>query len=285
MSRRARTLTILLVVLAVCGAGAVAFSRSPIGTAVLKSRAHFIQSETHPSIYYEPGTKRFARMTEESLARSVRTIEQQQYLPLDGEFRVYICASQESFNEYMAAPPGHTARGVKVMNDIFLSPAAFVSWRGDTHEPVLAHELSHLHMYQRIGHAKYLWELPVWFVEGLAVSVSGGGGEGVSVDEAMDAIAAGETFTPDERGSFLRPKRASDYGMGGYMFYRQSGLFLDYIRENRPNEFKNFMLALQAGEWREFSSVFESSFGVGVQDIWAEFVMHVREQRGTGGSA
>jgi hypothetical protein len=273
-ARRARN-AIILVVLAL-GVAAVAFARSPVGRALLRSRDQFVACESAPSVLYEAGMEREARMVCESLPRALAAVEEQHYLPVRDPFRVYVCGTQESFNAYMAAPPGATARGVKLLNDIFLSPDSFSSWRGDTHEGVLTHELSHLHIYQRLGHRRTLWELPVWFSEGLAVAVSGAGGEGVTADEARVAIAAGETFVPDERGSLLRPKRASEYGMGTYMFYRQSQLFVEYMRDRDPEAFRDFMLALQGGEWSSFGELFEASFGLSVGGMWSEFVGSVR---------
>jgi hypothetical protein len=262
------------VVLAVA---AVAFARSPVGKALLRSRDQFIESELSSSVLYEPGMEREARKIGESLAAAVATVEEQQYLPMKDPFRVYVCGTQESFNAYMAAPPGATARGVKLLNDVFLSPDSFSSWRGDTHRGVLTHELSHLHVYQRLGHRRTLWDLPVWFSEGLAVAVSGAGGEGVTTDEALRAIAFGETFIPDENGSLLRPKRAGDYGMETYMFYRQSQLFVDYMRERDPGAFRDFMLVLLDGQWDFFGELFEASFGVSVGGMWNAFVGSVRE--------
>jgi hypothetical protein len=207
-------------------------------------------------------------------------VETQQHLPLAKPFRVYVCGSQESFNAYMGAPPEATARGVKVLNDIFLAPSAFLSWRGDTHGSVLTHELSHLHLYQRLGHRRSLWDMPVWFLEGLAVTVSGGGGEGVTREDATNAILAGHHFTPDEKGSLLRPKRASDYGIGGFMFYRQSELFVAFIHDRDPAAFCDFMLSLQLGGGGAFASLFESSFGTDVAGMWGAFEEHLRSPHG-----
>lgn len=275
-----RARTAVMCVLVIIAAAAVAFARSPVGRAVLRSRDHFAEYGPDPSILYEPGMEREARMVSESLPRALSAVEGQHYLPLEDPFRVYICSTQESFNAHMAAPPGARARGVKLLNDIFLSPDCFSSRRGDTHESVLTHELSHLHIYQRLGHRRTLWDLPVWFSEGLAVAVSGAGGEGVTAEEALRAIAAGETFVPDEKGSLIRPMRAGDYGMGTYMFYRQSQLFVDHMRERDPEAFRDFMLMLQNGEWSSFAELFDASFGVSIERMWNEFVGIARRSVG-----
>jgi hypothetical protein len=272
MTRAARRTIVVVVVLAVCGGGAVAFSRSSVGTALLKSRAHFTSVERDPRVLYEPGMKEQAELTAAHLPAAIGLVEDQQSLPMIKPFRVYVCNSQDSFNAYMAAPKGSTARGVKVGNSIFLSPECFSSWRGDTHAEVLAHELSHLQLYQRIGHLRYLWNLPTWFVEGLAVTVSGGGGEGVTAPEARGAILSGYHFAPDDRGGWLRPKRAADYGIDTFMFYRQSELFVTYIRDRHPRAFERFLLDLQEGGRRTFAAAFGEAFGKDVAGMWEEFV-------------
>lgn len=272
MSRSFRWSVVLVVVAAVCGAGAVAFSRSPIGAAVMKSRSHFIQCGSDSRVWYEPGMEAQAERTATGLAGALRLVESQQFLPIARPFRVYVCNSQDSFNTYMAAPSGSTARGVKVGNSVFLSPECFDSWRGDTHAEVLAHELSHLQLYQRIGHVRYLWGVPVWFAEGLAVTVSGGGGEAVTAEAATAAVAEGHHFIPDGRGSYFRPKRAADYGMETYMFYRQSELFVTYIRDRDPAAFKYLLLALQEEKWTSFPELFEESIGIDIAGVWTEFL-------------
>lgn len=256
--------------------GATAFSQSLMGRAVLKSRSHFTPSEADARVLMEPRMEAEAALLAESLPHAISLVERQQFLPFKRPFSIYVCATQESFNAYMGAPPGATARGVKLLNCIFISPGAFSSWRGDTNKEVLAHELSHLHLYQRLGHVKSLWKMPVWFLEGLAVAVSGGGGEGVTTALAMDAIRRGDCFAPDDTGSLLRPKRALDYGVETFMFYRQSELFVTYIKDRDPAAFKSFLLALQTDEWSSFAVLFETSFGERVEETWGEFLEHVR---------
>ena len=280
MMKRPKLVVTTIIVVILFAGGALAFSRSSVGTAMLRSRSHFIPSDANPRVLYEPGMEESATLVASALPSAVIRVETRQHLPLAKPFRIYVCSSQESFNAYMGAPPGATARGVKVLNDIFLAPSAFSSWRGDTHGSVLTHELSHLHLYQRLGHRRSLWDMPVWFLEGLAVTVSGGGGEGVTSKDATSAILAGHHFTPDEKGSLLRPKRASDYGIGTFMFYRQSELFVTFIRDRDPSAFGDFMLSLQLGGGGTFASLFEASFGTDVGEMWEALEEHLRSPHG-----
>ena len=94
------------------------------------------------------------------------------------------------------------------------------------------HELSHLHLIQQIGATKYVRNIPSWFAKGLAVFVSNGGGaENVSEKDAARAILNGACFHPDSTGNILFPKTASSYHLKPHMFYRQSSMFVQYIKE------------------------------------------------------
>ena len=283
MKRHTNRLILLAIILATCSAGFLAFSRTPLGIAVLRSRKHFVTCEADARVLYEPGAKTQAAAVAACLPEAVALVEAEQRLPFKNTFRVYVCDSQESLNAYMGAPAGYGAAGVKVLNDIFLSPTAFASPWGDDMPSIVAHELSHLHIYQRLGHLRTLRELPAWFSEGLAVQVSGGGGAAVRDMEAVGAIISGYYFTPDRRGGYWRPKRASDYGIDTRMFYKQSELFVRYLRESRPDAFGDFLLALQLERWGSFGELFEDTFGIGVDEMWAEFVASLRaRQAGTG---
>ena len=266
-----RRTVIASAVLLALTAAALAFAGSSVGTALFRAKDGFIACEREPRVLFEPGAERWAGMVARDLPGAIELVERKQLRPFKRPLRVYVCATQESFNACMAAPPGAAARGVKVGNDVFLSPESFSSWRGDTHASVLAHELSHLHIYQRMGHIRFLWTLPVWFVEGLAVTVSGGGGEGVADAEAIRAIAEGRHFVPDDSGALLRPKRAADYGLETFMFYRQSELFVSYLWAADPEAFERLLLELQSGGRKSFREAFEECFRVGVGGMWERF--------------
>lgn len=275
MRRNPKRLLVLCVVLVLLLTGALAVSRTPYGAAILKSKDHFIQSELDPRVLYEPGAERHARMTAESLEAAIRAVEAKHGLPFEGPFRVYVCDSHESLCEYMGGPRGQRIRGVKVLNDVFLAPSAFASSLGDTHAEVLTHELSHLHLYQRLGHLRALREVPQWFHDGLATVVSGAGGEGVDAAEAFEAILYGPALVPDERGGFWRPKRPIDYDLPHDMFYKQSAMFVAYIMERNPDAFDDFMLGLQLTDWGSFASLFEASFGTDIPGMWRSFAEHI----------
>ena len=77
------------------------------------------------------------------------------------------------------------AVGVTAFGRVALSPV--LKWQQHRRlRAILTHELSHAHI-QGWTSANGFVRLPIWFKEGLAVMVSGGGGaEFVSVDEARN---------------------------------------------------------------------------------------------------
>ena len=97
----------------------------------------------------------------------------------------------------------------------------------------------------------------------------------MSDGEAMGALLSGCRFTPDERGGYWRPKRAADYGVSTRMFYKQSELFVRHMRETHPEAFRSFLTALQFEEWTSFADLFSASFGMGVDEMWGQFLERI----------
>jgi hypothetical protein len=85
-------------------------------------------------------------------------------------------------------------------------------------ESLLPHELSHLHLGQRVGH--YHTSVPVWFHEGWAALIAGGGAEYVSDAQVADAIRADHRIDPAQRDTPDLRHRADAYGLTIYEFYR-----------------------------------------------------------------
>ena len=98
------------------------------------------------------------------------------------------------------------ARGVTYFDRVTMAPAL---WREEPGylEADLVHELSHEHLWGHLSAVDY-FQIPVWFVEGLAVTVSGGGGaQGVSVEEAEREIVGRTRDRDAGRGISVRQSR------------------------------------------------------------------------------
>jgi hypothetical protein len=236
------------------------------GIAYFQSTENFIKLGYGGSIYYEYGSKDHAVLVDTLLSDAVATVERKQYKPFKEKIAIYICASKESFSKYSGAPK--MARGAVFNEKLFISPRARET---KTLKLILIHELSHLHFHQYVGNRRYVSNIPPWFQEGLAVEVSGGGGaEKVSYKVARDSMLKGHSFKPNDSGSLFFPKTAFWFGLKPQMFYRQSAMFVNYLHQNNPLEFKEFVIMLLNDA--EFKVAFEKSFDQSIDNAWVKFI-------------
>jgi hypothetical protein len=249
--------------------GAVIFVRSRYGIALLKSKAHFKTSLIDQRVRYEPGAEEFAEKIARFLPEAVRTVEKGHLLPFKKPFIVYVCSTQKSCNEFIATPPGTAPRGAAAMGDVYIAPSAFSFFGYDTHKESLMHELSHLHLWQRLGFFGIKRKIPVWFSEGLANDIAGSGGEGIGEREAIDAILAGRHFLLEEKGALLRAFHKAFPGISGRMFHKQNKMFVKYIKDTHPDNYKRFLLEIQQGE--SFGKSFSANFGANVSEMFERF--------------
>jgi len=271
MRKKRKRSIILSIIGIIILAGAVLFVRSPIGIALLKSKKHFKTSDIDKRVRYEPGAEEFADKIARYLPEAVRTVENGHFLPFKKPFKVYVCATQKSLNEFLADPPGAAPRGAAALGNVYIGPRAFSFFGYDTHKESLMHELSHLHLSQRSGYFGFgvRIKIPVWFIEGLANCIAGSGGEGIEDKEAIDAILAGKHFVVDEKGSFLRPFHKAFPGLSGPMFHKQDKMFVKYIIDSNPRKYKQFLLEIQNGA--SFAKSFSTNFGITVSGMFERF--------------
>jgi len=229
--------------------------------AATRSTSHFRPSPIDARVFYEPGAETLARAVAEAMPRAVATVEREQFGAFDIPVRVYVCASIESLVRYGA---NSRAGGFTLSHRVFISPKPENTV--ERMPRVVTHELSHLHLGQHRG----LWDnLPVWFVEGLAVEVSGGGGaEGVTDSEVRQAIAAGRTFVPSATGKTREGATANH--LSQHLFYGQAGSFIAYLRALDPNRFASFIRAVESDQ--PLSSAFEHAYDTPLDPIWQRFV-------------
>jgi hypothetical protein len=228
-----------------------------------KSTAQFVPLASDVRVRYEPGAEGMAQMVAQALPLAIRTIEAQQYAPFVKPVTVYVYASLESFQSY-GLSVGY-AGGFVFNQRLFLSPKP-----ENTAERIprlLTHELSHLHLEQRLGLLRWNSAIPAWFQEGLAVHVSGGGGaENVSEGEAREAIADGRHFVPEATGHLLFRKGVSVYRLQQHMFYRPSGMFVAHLKQRDEAQFKALLLAVQERE--SLQATFQSAYGSSLEMLW-----------------
>ena len=248
----------------------VFFLRSPVGRALLKSKSHFIAHTADSRVLYEPGAEGFADKIADFLPTAVKRVEDGHFLPFKKSLKVYVFSTQKSHNESTAVPTSYPIRGTAIQGNVFIAPSAF-SFKGlDTHRESLMHELSHLHLSQRLGFLKRR-RIPSWFTEGLANIIAGSGGEGISDDMAVQSIKEGRhLIIPEMRGFLDRmPKTIQEAGITGPMYHKQNKMFVDYINSLNPEAFKNLVLAVQRGE--AFSESFLEYFEMSPEEMWSRF--------------
>jgi len=213
----------------------IVFLRSPIGRALLKSKSHFIVHTADSRILYEPGAEGFADKLADFLPIAVKRVEEGHFLPFKKSFKVYVFSTQKSHNESLANTTSYPIRGAATPRNVFIAPSAF-SFKGlDTHRESLMHELSHLHLNQRLWFLKRR-RIPSWFTEGLANIIAGSGGEGISEDLAIQSIKEGRhLIIPERRGLLKRlTKTIQETGLTGPMYHKQNMMFVGYINSLNP---------------------------------------------------
>jgi hypothetical protein len=225
------------------------FLRSPIGRALFKSKSHFI---AHVADSKKP-------------------------------FKVYVFSTQKSHNESLANTTSYPIRGAAVQGNIFIAPSAFAFKGLDTHKESLMHELSHLHLDQRLGFFKGR-RIPSWFTEGLANIIAGSGGEGISEDMAIQYIKEGRHLIIPEKGGLFKhlTKIIREIGVTGPMYHRQNKMFVNYIHNLNPEAFKKLVLAVQEGE--SFSSSFVEYFEMSPEEMWGRFKSELLSNEDSGNS-
>ncbi len=231
--------------------------------------------EEDSRVHYEAGARAYAEAVAKILPGAMAKIEAVHGAPFGGSFIVAAYASEDAYaaaNGRGDATPG----GVTFLSRITLSPRL---WRTkpEQFEAYLTHELSHEHLFSHLSSVDY-FRIPAWFMEGLAVMASdGGGAQFVSIEEAKRAIGEGRVIeTPDEPylpGNFSLkfPPRYNGENIyrRAHMAYRQAGMFVAYLRDKNPAAFKSLLHRLLSGE--RFKTAFQASFGSSVAGNWTKF--------------
>ncbi|HCR13518.1 MAG TPA: hypothetical protein PKD41_10205 [Solidesulfovibrio sp.] len=247
--------------------------------AACRSTEGFVPLADDPRIRCEPGAEPLAQAVAPLLGPAVAAVEEGHGAPFAAPVGVYVCASEASFTRFT----GSKGKGA-VTRELFLSPALL-------QEPeflplYLAHELSHLHILQRIGVADVL-KLPVWFKEGLATLVShGGGAQDVSDAEALAAMRAGRSFRPDAGGTVLGglffPQYAATFHLENQMFYRQAMLFTQFLRNEDGPAFRALLSDIESH--RPFPDAFLAAYKSPLPEVWQRFQRKIRTQAALGRS-
>jgi hypothetical protein len=200
------------------------------------------------------------------LPAAIDQVQKVQGYTLDKPLKIFVFDNEADYMRLGGCPQG--SRACVFGSQLSLAPQLMSE--PDTVRAILTHELSHVLLQQRMG----TWNIsrvPPWFLEGLAVMVSdGGGSEGVGPQDAAAALKAGQRFTPDMSKSWLSQKTASHYQLPHRLFYRQSALFVQHLKSAYPDPFDQLLRRMHSG--MGFHEAFERSFAQSIDTLWNEFL-------------
>ncbi len=234
--------------------------------ASLRPTDHLIAHPDDARVLYEPGARDFADAIVKLMSESVARVESAHYRTFVRPPIVHVCESEDSFYRLS----GSRAKAV-VTNKLLLSPRLM-------QEPqhlrnYLTHELSHLHLYQQTGVYKTV-SRPAWFNEGMATYVSeGGGAHLISPEQARKAICEGRHFVPNKKENVFRPKASSYWELEHHMFYRQSMMFVAYIKDSDEQAFSRLLLNIQDG--MSFDKALDLSLPINLDTLWRDFIREI----------
>lgn len=223
--------------------------------------AWFAASAIDPRIWVEAGAESYAEQVHALLDAAVARVERLHGLAFRSPPRVYVCASQSCFTHWVKTPGLIAA--VVADNRLVLSPRLFGP---EAHRlaGILTHELSHLHLGQRLGH--YTPWLPVWFHEGLAtLAAEGTGAESVSEAAVCEAWKRGRRVDFGRRDAPGNRHRATAFGLSTAEFYRQSWRALDWLQAYNPAAFRRWLLSVQEGQ--DFHIAFADAYNMDLANL------------------
>ncbi len=245
-----------------------------------KSTDHFLTLETDNRIRYEESAKQNAHYLSGILNESQEAVEHSLNANFEKPVEIYICSSQESFNEYVFL--SKNVRGAVYWGKLFLSPGAFT--RGSV-KRLTTHELTHYLFYTHLGEKAHIEGIPLWFREGVAEFVANGGADYTEGNEVFGRM------THEEREAYLSgkldywffTKNAADAvtkdGVVNWMLYRVGALFVHFIHDSSSQEFGNLIKHLLSGI--EFSEALQKSHGKDTDSLLKEFTIYLSQKAKT----
>lgn len=219
-------------------------------------------------VHYEPEAKTNAENLAANYAQTIQQIEARLGGTLQTTPQVYLCASDACYLKYAFNQEARAeARG---RGNLVLLKATTLEAEGRL-LPVFTHELVHAFWFQHGVHCT-----PRWWTEGLAVEASNGGGaEKVTRLEALQAMQEGKIFQASDENSCWTRMPPQLNGMAWPMFYRQSGMFVQWMRVRDPEGFSALLIKLRSGD--NLATAIESVYGqplTALHSAWQKSAMN-----------
>ena len=241
------------------------------GSCIARFTTDFKVWPSDDRILYENGAEVLAEETARHLSLALGTIEARQYGTFKGPVKIYAFATAKSFSIFSGVPEVLTGASLKY--EVFLSGQLLNKM--EKVQGILTHELSHVQLSQTLGAIKFNRTLPQWFREGLAIYVAdGGGATNATEKETIDKFLEGKHFTPVTEGALFNIKLPATGGLEPKIFYRQSGMFVQFLSQNHPVQFEKLLRGLQEG--KAFETQFSEAFKSNVDDVLKNFIATLR---------
>ncbi len=241
-----------------------------------KSTDQFLVLEQDARINYEAQAKDNALVLRTVLDSSQKAVEDALGAAFSKPIEVYVCASQEVFNEYVFL--SRNVRGAVYWGKLFLSPGAFN--RGSLAE-LTTHELTHYLFFTHLGEKAHIEGIPLWFREGIAVYVANGGAR-YTKDRAVSSV-----MRNDERTAYLSgrvnfwfhskdPRDAvTKSGVPDLLLYNVGALFVHFMHDSEPVKFDKLIQLLLSGT--EFDQALQVSYARNTESLLQEFTRYLTQ--------
>lgn len=259
---------------------AIAIAQPVLVKAILakyKSTDHFLVLQADDRVRYEAPAKQNALILSGFLNDSQHAVEHALHANFKKPVEVYVCASQESFNEYVFL--SKNVRGAVYWGKLFLSPGAFS--RGSA-QRLTTHELTHYLFYTHLGEKAHIEGIPLWFREGVAEFVANGGGDYTAGKEVLDLMSnkEREAYLSGKLNFWFFTQNAVDAvtkdGVVNWLLYRVGALFVHFIHDSSPQQFDKLIKSLLSGI--EFSEALQKSYGKDTESLLKEFTLYLSHE-------
>lgn len=228
-------------------------------------------------IYAEKGAEPLADEILSALPTAIWHIEKTHGGNLNPLPPVVICATRVCFERF-AAVPGAAAETLYDRRISLNGEKIVVDNRSAVQ--LFTHELSHFYWF-----SQGIIFQPRWFEEGMSVWASqGGGAERVTVRAAKEAIRKGETIRPTLDAGIWNYIFRSPHVPGNdwHMFYRQSGMFIQYLHDSDSVGFVKLLDALRLH--KNLRQAWPLAYRESLDDVWWQFVQEIRNDGVTSAS-
>jgi hypothetical protein len=226
-----------------------------------------LQNNIDDTVWFEAGAGDTSIQIARFLPEAILIVENAHQQGFKDIPKVYLFASDQGFEQATGYQANRVA-GVSTPFGLYLAPQNI-----EQMQRILVHELSHVLLRQWIGSWRF-HQLPIWFREGLATWAADGGGAGsVTEAQAVLALGAGNSFTPNLKEGVIFRNDAPHWNLSHPMFYRQASLFIDFMARQYSAWWQQLLIKIHQGA--SFQDAYNGTFDQGLEDLWLQFLSHI----------